>query len=108
MVQQAEGGGLSGPPLFARSTVLLARMRKIVGPDFPLIGVGGIDSAETAWTKLAAGADLIEVYTGMIYEGQGVAADINRGLAERLQREGIASIAEVTGTATEHWAGQPL
>ncbi len=86
----------------------LARMRKIVGPDFPLIGVGGINSVETAWTKLAAGADLIQVYTGFIYEGQGIAAAINRGLAERLQREGIASIAEVTGTATDHWASQAL
>lgn len=103
-----EGGGLSGPPLFLRSTVFLARMRKIVGPGFPLIGVGGIDSAETAWTKLAAGADLIQVYTGFIYEGQGIAAAINRGLAERLKRDGIASIAEVTGTATEHWANQAL
>ncbi len=103
-----EGGGLSGPPLFQRSTALLARLRRLVGPDLPLIGVGGIDSAETAWTKLAAGADLVQVYTGMIYAGNGFAAALNRGLAERLQREGLGSIAEVTGTAIERWAAEPI
>ena len=99
-----EAGGLSGRPLFRRSTAMLARLRKLVGPEMPLIGVGGIDSADAAWTKIAAGADLIQVYTGMIYEGHTIAEEINRGLAERLDREGVGSISEVVGVETDHWA----
>jgi len=103
-----EAGGLSGRPLFRRSTILLARLRKLVGPKMPLIGVGGIDSADAAWSKIAAGADLIQIYTGMIYKGHGLAAEINRGLAERLSREGIASIADLVGVETDRWAAEKL
>ena len=73
----------------------------------PLIGVGGIDSAATAWQKFAAGADLIQIYTGMIYRGHGLAEDINRGLARRLREEGVASIGDVVGTETDRWAAEP-
>ena len=103
----AEAGGMSGRPLFRRSTTILARLRKLVGPDMPLIGVGGIDSAATAWSKFAAGADLVQIYTGMIYRGHGLAEDINRGLARRLREEGAASIGDVVGTETDRWAGEP-
>lgn len=104
----AEAGGLSGRPLFDRSTALLARVRQHAGRDFPLIGVGGIDSVEAAWEKLEAGADLIQVYTGMIYEGQGFAADLNAGLAERLKREGVASIGDIVGRKADQWAQRPI
>lgn len=104
----AEAGGLSGRPLFRRSTALLARLRRLVGSDLPLIGVGGIDSAETAWTKLAAGADLVQLYTGMIFEGPGLAMRLNHELARRVEREGLASIAELVGTQTDRWASEPL
>ncbi len=101
-----ETGGLSGPPLFRRSTALLARFRKALGPKVALIGVGGVDSAETAWAKLAAGADLVQVYTGMIYKGHGLAADINAGLARLLQDNGMPSIGEACGRETESWAAE--
>ena len=103
-----ETGGLSGRPLFARSTALLARARKLVGAEMVLVGVGGVDSAETAWSKLAAGADLVQVYTGMIYGGQGIAETINRGLAQRLEREGHQSISAIVGQDTDYWAAKPI
>ena len=71
-----EAGGLSGKPLFAASTRLLARMRLAVGPDLPLIGVGGVDSGETAFAKIAAGANLVQLYTGYVYEGLGLVGRI--------------------------------
>ncbi len=76
-----ETGGLSGKPLLARSTNVLAKVRQAVGPHFPLIGVGGIFTAEDARAKLAAGANLIQVYTGFIYEGPLLASRLVRGLA---------------------------
>jgi dihydroorotate dehydrogenase len=66
--------------------------------------LGGVDSVDTAWSKMAAGADLLQLYTGMIYEGPGLPARILAGLAARLDREGIASIAEVVGSETDRWA----
>ena len=104
----SEAGGLSGRPLFARSTALLARARKLVGDEMVLIGVGGVDSADAAWSKLAAGADLVQVYTGLVYGGQGIAAEINRGLADRLEREGHGSIDAIIGQDNDHWAAQPI
>jgi dihydroorotate dehydrogenase len=100
-----EAGGLSGRPLFRRSTMLLARLRRLVGPRMVLIGVGGIDSVETAWSKITAGADLIQIYTGMIYRGHGLAAELNRGLAARLAREGIKTIGDAVGMETDRRAG---
>lgn len=67
-----EAGGLSGAPLFARSTGVLQRVRARVGPKYPLIGVGGIFTREDVRAKLAAGADLVQVYTSFIYEGPGL------------------------------------
>ena len=74
----AEAGGLSGAPLMAPSTSILARVRKRVGPSFPLIGVGGIMKAEDLRAKFAAGADLVQVYTGFIYEGPLLASRLAR------------------------------
>ena len=104
----AEAGGLSGRPLFHRSTAILARLRKFVGRRLVLVGVGGIDSAETAWEKMAAGADLIQVYTGMVYEGIGLAAEITAGLSRRLEREKIASISEIVGSQADRWAREAI
>jgi len=99
-----EEGGLSGRPLFRRSTVILAKARKRAGNRLVLVGVGGVDSAETAWSKIAAGADLIQLYTGMVYAGPRLPARILAGLAERLDRERVASIADVVGSETDRWA----
>ncbi len=100
-----ETGGLSGRPLFRRSTVVLARMRKLVGPDLPIVGVGGIDSGETAWAKITAGADLIQLYTGLVYEGPGLVGRILRHLIDEMDRRGMRSIAEARGIEVERWAG---
>lgn len=103
-----EAGGLSGRPLFERSTIVLARMRKLLGTDIALIGVGGIDSAETAWRKLEAGANLLQLYTGMIYKGPCIAAQINRGLLRRMAAENIGHISQISGRTTHEWAKRPL
>ncbi len=103
-----ETGGLSGAPLFERSTVVLARMRERVGPDMPLIGVGGIDSAETALTKIRAGADLVQLYTGLIYRGPGLPGEILRGLLAAIKREGVSNITELRDRDIKEWAARPL
>lgn len=103
-----EKGGLSGKPLFRLATIKLARFRQMVGKDFVLVGVGGIDSGETAWAKFAAGADLVQLYTGFIYRGPGLPAAINRYLVKRLAREGAKSIADIVGTRAAQWADEEI
>jgi dihydroorotate dehydrogenase len=76
-----EAGGLSGRPLFRKSTEVLARVRECVGPRYPLIGVGGIFTASDVRAKIEAGADLVQVYTGFVYEGPMLAARLARSLA---------------------------
>ena len=73
-------GGLSGRPLAARACEVLVRLRELVGPDLPLVSVGGIDSVKEARARLAAGADLVQIYTGLIYEGPGLIAGIVKSL----------------------------
>src|SRR6185503_6989220 len=99
-----EEGGLSGPPLLRRSTVMLAKLRQRLGGRVVLIGVGGVDSAETAFAKIAAGADLVQLYTGMVYRGPGLPARIHRDLARMLDRRGLTSIADAVGIETDRWA----
>lgn len=98
-----ETGGLSGRPLFEKSTRVLARMRKLVGRDMPIIGVGGIDSPQTAWTKIAAGADLIQIYSGLVYEGPSLIPRILTNFSARLKTQKFKSIADVVGTEMEKW-----
>lgn len=107
-VTAKQAGGLSGAPLFNRSTAVLARMRKRVGPDLPVIGVGGVSSAADALEKICAGADLVQLYSCMVYEGPGLAAKIVRDLAKLVEREGAASIRELRDTRVDHWAATPL
>jgi dihydroorotate dehydrogenase len=93
----AEQGGLSGRPLFDLSTAMLAATFQRVEGQFPLIGVGGIDSAKAAWTKLEAGATLIQLYSALVYAGPGLVGQILDGLLASLKREGLASLAPVVG-----------
>jgi dihydroorotate dehydrogenase len=79
-----EQGGLSGRPLFALSTRMLAETYLRVGGAFPLIGVGGVDSAEAAWTKIRAGASLVQLYTALVHRGFGLVGEIKSGLLDRL------------------------
>lgn len=76
-------GGLSGKPLATRATEVISYLRKKLGPDFPIIGVGGIMSAQDAVDKLNAGADLIQIYTGFIYEGPALIKSINKALLKK-------------------------
>jgi dihydroorotate dehydrogenase len=103
-----ETGGLSGRPLFRRSTAMLARMRRLVGNDMALVGVGGVDSAEAAIEKIRAGADLVQLYTGMIYAGPSLPGRIVKGLAEACTREKIANIRDLRDSGIDHWAAMPL
>jgi dihydroorotate dehydrogenase len=93
-----EQGGLSGAPLRALALGALKAFRVASGGELPLIGVGGIATADDAWERIRAGASLVQLYTAMVYEGPGIARRIAEGLAERLKREGFSSIAEAVGT----------
>ena len=93
-----EAGGLSGAPLKPLALDALRRFRRVTGGEIPLIGVGGIANADDAWERIRAGASLIQLYTAMVYEGPGIARRIARGLAERLDRDGFANIAEAVGS----------
>lgn len=95
--EAAEAGGLSGAPLFARSTEMIRTVRRRLGPRWPIIGVGGVASAAQAYAKIRAGATLVQVYTGLIYEGPAVVRRINRGLAALLRRDGLAHVREAVG-----------
>jgi dihydroorotate dehydrogenase len=90
-------GGLSGAPLRARSTEIIARLYHLTSGRLSIIGVGGIFNAADAWEKICAGASLVQLYTGFIYEGIGVARRINDGLAEIAAREGLKSLDEAVG-----------
>ncbi|MBO9097199.1 MULTISPECIES: quinone-dependent dihydroorotate dehydrogenase [unclassified Rhizobium] len=102
--QAGEAGGLSGKPLFEPSTAVLARMRKRVGPSMAIIGVGGVSSAETALEKIRAGADLVQLYSSMVYEGPGLAGSILAGLSKLLDREQVTSIRELRDSRLDYWA----
>jgi dihydroorotate dehydrogenase len=100
LVEQAlarETGGLSGRPLFGPATRMLAATRLRVGDDLPLIGVGGVDSAEAAWIKIRAGASLVQLYSALIYEGPGLVGRIKAGLLERMERAGVSSLRQMVG-----------
>jgi dihydroorotate dehydrogenase len=103
-----EAGGLSGKPLFERSTTVLAKMRRLVGPELALIGVGGVDSTETALEKIRAGADLVQLYTGMIYAGPALPGSIVGGMARFAERKGLSSIGSLRDSRLDHWAAKPL
>jgi dihydroorotate dehydrogenase len=96
-VAAAGDGGLSGKPLKSRSTQIIAELYELTRGRVPLIGVGGIFTAEDAWEKICAGASLVQLYTGFIYQGPGIAHDITEGLAKILAREGFASLDMAVG-----------
>jgi len=103
-----EAGGLSGRPLFDRSTTVLAKMRRRVGETLPIIGVGGVSCAETAAEKIRAGADLVQLYSCMVYAGPGLPGEIVGGLSRLCDREGLTSIGDIRGSRTAHWADRPV
>jgi dihydroorotate dehydrogenase len=93
-----EQGGLSGRPLKPLALDALRAFRAASGGDIPLIGVGGIATAEDAWERICAGASLIQLYSAMVYEGPRIAQRIVHGLAGRLRASGFATIADAVGS----------
>ena len=93
-----EGGGLSGAPLKALALERLRQFRAATGGQVPLIGVGGIATAEDAWQRIRAGASLVQLYSAMAYAGPGIARTITRGLERLMRRDGFATIAEAVGS----------
>ena len=93
-----EAGGLSGAPLRDVALQRVRDFRKATGGTIPLVGVGGIASAEDAWARIKAGASLVQLYSAMVYEGPGLPRRITCGLERLMQREGYSSIAEAVGS----------
>jgi dihydroorotate dehydrogenase len=103
-----ESGGLSGRPLFHRATAVLARVHRLTGGRVPLIGIGGIDSGPAALAKIEAGATLLQLYTGLVYEGPGLIGRIKQHLAEAARQANVASIADLVGSKAAESAAKPL
>jgi len=97
-------GGLSGAPLKRRSRNVVAKLHGLTGGAMPIIGVGGIFTAEDAWEMISAGASLIQIYTGFIYEGPSVVREINEGLRKIVSREGFVSLDEAVGSRAKQLA----
>ena len=95
--EREEEGGLSGPPLAPRALELVRRAYALSGGRLPLIGVGGIDSAEAAYARIRAGASLIQLYTALVYRGPRLVGEITQGLARLLAADGFASLADAIG-----------
>lgn len=95
----SETGGLSGAPLRERARRTIAYLYQATKGSMPIIGVGGIDSAEAAYGHILAGASLVQIYSGMVYRGPGLVGTIKRGLAQRLRQDGYTTLAEAVGQA---------
>jgi dihydroorotate dehydrogenase len=91
-------GGLSGAPLRDKSNEVISLIYRLTKGSLPIVGVGGIFTAEDAWKKICAGASLVQLYTGFIYEGPGIARDINEGLRQIVSKEGFVSLDEAVGS----------
>jgi dihydroorotate dehydrogenase len=98
-----EKGGLSGAPLFEKSTRVLAQLSRATGGKLPLIGVGGISSAEDAYAKIRAGACAVQLYSALVYQGLSLIPSLAHGLDELLAKDGFATVADAVGTARGDW-----
>lgn len=98
---KAEQGGLSGQPLFEKSTRVLAQVSGLT--TLPIIGVGGVSTAEQAYQKIRAGAAAVQLYTALVYGGISLAGDIASGLDALLKRDGFANVAEAVGSGRSDW-----
>ncbi|MBF9043664.1 quinone-dependent dihydroorotate dehydrogenase [Rhodobacterales bacterium HKCCE4037] len=99
----SEKGGLSGQPLFEKSTRVLARLHALTQGKIPLIGVGGVGSADQAYAKIRAGASAVQLYTALVYGGLSLVTDIAKGLDALLERDGYANVAQAVGTGVSEW-----
>jgi len=97
----SEAGGLSGQPVFEKSTRVLAQLAGLT--TLPIIGVGGVSSAEQAYQKIRAGASAVQLYTALVFGGISLASDIAEGLNALLTRDGFATVADAVGTGRADW-----
>jgi dihydroorotate dehydrogenase len=104
----AETGGLSGAPLFDRSTRMLARVYRLTGGRIPLIGVGGIVSGEAAVAKIEAGASLLQLYTGLVFQGPALIGRIKQGLLAAIDKAGAKELSGLVGRNVDSWAERSL
>ncbi|NIZ59959.1 dihydroorotate dehydrogenase (quinone) [Sedimentitalea sp. CY04] len=100
---KGEAGGLSGAPLFEKSTRILAQLSQMLDGKTPLVGVGGISTAEQAYAKICAGASAVQLYTALVYHGLSLAGDIARGLDDLLARDGFDNASQAVGSKREDW-----
>lgn len=98
----SQAGGLSGAPLFQKSTHVLAKLSQITAGRIPIIGVGGVGSTEQAWQKLRAGASVVQIYSALVYQGFSLADKLVRELDQRLEQEKI-TLPELTGSGISDW-----
>jgi dihydroorotate dehydrogenase len=99
-----EAGGLSGRPLFERSTRMLAQIYRLTEGKLPLVGVGGIDSGEAALAKIKAGASLLQLYTGLVFEGPALVGRIKQTLVDAIEQRGAQSLKPLIGAKSEEWS----
>ena len=102
-INKLEKGGLTGKPIEKISNKLIKYFYKLVGKKIKIIGVGGVDSAKGVYEKIENGATLVQLYTGMVYQGPNIAIKINKDLINILKREGIKEISELVGTKNWSW-----
>jgi dihydroorotate dehydrogenase len=100
-VHKAQAGGLSGQPLFEKSTRVLAQLSSLT--DIPLIGVGGIGSAEQAYAKICAGASVVQLYTALVFGGLSLVSEIAHGLDKLLAQDGFDNVNEAVGSTQRDW-----
>lgn len=98
-----EKGGLSGAPLFEKSTRVLAQLAKATGGEIPLVGVGGVQSAAEAYSKICAGASAVQLYSALVYNGFSMVTDILIGLDKILQEAGFTAVNQAVGTGINEW-----
>ena len=100
---KGEAGGLSGAPLFEKSTRVLARLSYVTEGKLPLIGVGGVSNADQAYAKICAGASAVQLYTALVFGGLSVVQDILRELDLLLEQDGFANVSEAVGSKRSDW-----
>jgi dihydroorotate dehydrogenase len=96
-LHRGQAGGLSGAPLRPKALAVLKEFRRRLGTEVPLIGVGGIDSAEAAYARIRAGASAVQLYTALVYQGPGLVSTLKSGLVRLLDRDGLNSIQDAIG-----------
>ena len=99
-IQRHQKGGLSGKPIETKSNILINKFYKLLNGKIKIIGVGGVDSGQAAYDKFIAGADLIQLYTGMVFKGPNIAGIIKKDLKDLLLRDGVKNFTEIIGNKT--------